>query len=89
MSTTLNIIDWGQTLDIADKPDEFREVNPILGEHPSKGRVNTYFALASLAKLGITHILPSKYRKWWLGFNIAVSGYCVGNNYHIGARVNF
>ena len=89
VSTTLAVMDWGQTLDIVDKPDQFYEVNPIIGKHPSRHRVNTYFALTSLAKIAITHILPSEQRKWWLGLNIAISGYFVKGNYRGGLRVNF
>ena len=89
VSTTLNIIDWGQTLDIADNHDKYYEINPIIGKHPSRGRVNTYFTLATLIKIGITHILPSKWRKWWLGANIMISGYLVNHNYQIGLRMGW
>ena len=88
-SLTLNVIDWGQTLDIAGNPDEYYETNPILGEHPSRAEVNRYFACFMGAQVLITHLLPSEYRKWWLGCNIMVSGYYVQNNYRIGLRVNF
>ena len=88
-STALHMIDWGQTLNIADEPDKYEEMNPIIGKHPSRSRVNTYFALSGLAKIAIAHIMPSEHRKWWLGFNIMISGYCVQNNYRIGVRMNF
>ena len=88
-SLTLNIIDWGQTLDIVDKPGEYYETNPILGDHPSRAEVNRYFAASMLSKILITHLLPSDWRKYWLGLNIGVSGYYVHNNYRIGLRVSF
>jgi hypothetical protein len=31
----LHFIDWRQTRTIAKNPDKYREMNPILGEHPS------------------------------------------------------
>jgi len=61
--SSLNIIDWGQTLDIADKPNEYYETNPILGKHPDRGEVNRYFASTMMLKVLITHLLPFEYRK--------------------------
>ena len=89
VATTLNVIDWGQTLDIAEKPNEYHEINPILGEHPSRAEVNRYMACSMTFRLLIAHMLPSKYRNYWLGASIMVSGYFVGRNYHIGLRANF
>jgi len=89
LSTSLQIIDWGQTLDIADKPDQYSEINPIVGEHPSRGRVNTYFAVSVLSNILIAHLLPSTWRKVWLGSRIAVSGYLINKSYGIGLRINF
>jgi len=89
VATSLKIIDWGQTLDIADKPDQYYETNPILGEHPSKGDVNKWFMGCIGIDLLITHIMPSKYRNYWLGLNILISGYYIENNYSIGLRMNY
>ncbi|MBW2178751.1 MAG: hypothetical protein JRG81_00015 [Deltaproteobacteria bacterium] len=87
--SSLNIVDWGQTLDIADRPDEYREINPILGDHPDRGDVNIYFASTMILKVLVTHLLPTEYREYWLGGNIALSGYFVHHNHRIGLRVNF
>ena len=89
LSTSLQIIDWGQTLDIADKPDRYWELNPIVGKHPSRGRVNTYFALSIVSNIVTSHFLPSDWRYAWLTSRIVISGYFVNNNYGIGLRVNF
>ena len=89
VATTLNVIDWGQTLDIAEKPDEYSEINPILGKHPSRAEVNRYMACSMTLRLLIAHVLPSKYRNYWLGASIMVTGYLVGHNYHLGLRANF
>ena len=89
VSSTLNIIDWGQTLDIVDKPDTYCEINPIVGKHPSRAEVNRYCACALIGKILVTYLLPSKYRKYWLGSNILISGYLVQNNYRIGLRINY
>ena len=89
VASTLKIIDWGQTLDIADKPDRYEETNPILGKHPSRAEVNRYFGYSVGTQLLITHLLPSEWRKFWLGGWIGVSGYYVNHNYGVGLRVNF
>ena len=89
VATTLNIIDWGQTLDIVDKPDQYCETNKYLGKHPSRRKVNKYFACSTGFQILVTHLMPSSWRKYWLGGNIMVSGYYVNHNYHIGLRVNF
>jgi len=57
----LQVVDWGQTRDIATRKCEppyisdydgseylYHETNPILGKHPSEEKVNTYFASSIL-----------------------------------------
>lgn len=53
-------IDWVQTRWIADHPG-FLELNPILGAHPSLGRVNAYFTVAIVALIAVTFALPWPY----------------------------
>ena len=80
--------DWAQTRQIARNPALFRELNPILGEHPSVGRVNTYF----LAAMTLNYLFAD-----WLGDNrefylgaIAVSeGVVVNRNASLGLKVRF
>jgi hypothetical protein len=57
-------LDWGETLNIAQNPERFHEMNPILGRHPSVTTVNLYFG-AVIATRGVTsYLLPrSKRRK--------------------------
>ena len=59
--------DWGQTRDIAAHPERFKEVNPILGPHPSTRRVDAYFAGAMLGTVGLTFVLPPQTRRLVLG----------------------
>jgi hypothetical protein len=95
----LYIIDWGQTLDIADRRDEgYYEINPIIGNHPTRGRVNAVFAAFAAGQVAGTFLLPTRYkiggyllnprRMWQLGF-ISVSAACAVNNYSIGLRAGF
>ncbi len=90
LSTGLQIIDWGTTLDAAGRYDEgYYELNPILGKYPSKGNVNTYFAISIASNILLSHFLSNDRRKWWLSGRIGISAYCVYNNYGIGLKINF
>lgn len=82
----LHIIDWGQTLDIARNPDKFYEMNPLLGKHPSIGKVNTYFIGTLIGHTAIAYILPSKYRRIWQIVWIGIEGKTVVNNFSIGVK---
>jgi hypothetical protein len=85
----LKTIDMGQTLDIAGQPDKYYEVNPVLGRQPSQSAVYAYFLTTSLLHIGVTHVLPAKYRPWFQGVTIGLSGACVIHNYSIGLQVRF
>jgi len=56
----LHVVDWGQTLWIADPKNGRTETNLILGEHPSRGEVNQYFLLSGIAHVAIANWLPTK-----------------------------
>ncbi len=83
---TLHLLDWGTTLDIAARPNEYREgINSfILGKHPSRDKVNLIMGLAIPLHIGIVHILPKSWRPWFQGITIGTTGACVGNNFAIG-----
>lgn len=85
----LHVVDWGQTLDIAARPDEYRELNPLIGTHPSRGDVNRYFAITALVHLGITRALPRRYRSAWQYVTIGVQAGNTWRNARIGLRLNF
>ena len=80
----LEIIDWRQTRYIANHPREYYEMNPILGEHPSPGRVNTYFATMIAANVAVTALLPPPYRAWWQYISIGTQGFVVIHNFDAG-----
>lgn len=86
---TLNLIDWKQTLIIANNPDHYKEINPIIGEHPSRGKVNTYMAVGAVSHLAMSYVLPKEYRVIFQYFTIGTSAYCVGNNISIGLQLGF
>lgn len=86
---TLTAIDWGQTRIIARNPDLWYERNPFLGEHPSVGRVDKYFAVTFLVTTGISIALPQKYRRWYLGSMIVYEAAFVFHNQQLGIRVDY
>ena len=79
-------MDWRQTVYIAHHPDKYYEMNRILGEHPSEASVNQYFLASVAVKLTVAHILPSKWRKIWLGAMIGSSTALVVHNNSIGIK---
>lgn len=85
----LHIVDWGQTRHIAKNPDQFYEINPILGRHPSVGEVDTYMITGAVIHTAVSVVLPQKYRSYWQYVTIGMSGYCVGNNINAGIKVDF
>lgn len=86
---TLHALDWGQTRYIARNPDLFYERNPILGDHPSVGRVNTYFALTAIAHYGVSQWLSPSNRRIWQTVSIGFAAGTVNANYNIGVRLDF
>ncbi len=86
--TTLLVVDWGQTINIARGPS-YHEINPILGLHPSEQSVHIYMGVALVGTLAISHVLPSKYRTWFMGSVIALELPYIYNNYQIGLKMQF
>lgn len=57
-AASLLVVDWAQTRHIAKNPDKWRELNPMLPDHPTLGQVNRHF-IQGLALWGLAaHFLP-------------------------------
>ena len=84
--TGLMVVDWQQTREIAEKPDQYWETNCILGKHPNTAKVDRYFVGAALFNFGAAWFLPAEYRDDWQWFCVGVSATLVGHNYRIGLR---
>lgn len=69
---------WGQ-----------REVNPVLGIHPSIHKVNAYFVVTGLAHVAISHLLSGSYRKWFQYVTIGVEAGVVRRNVSLGIKVDW
>ena len=85
----IHLIDWSQTLEIADNPSHYYETNPLMGKHPSRDMVNLYMGTSALLHPLITNALPSSCRPWWQWITISVSSTLVINNYSIGLHGRF
>ena len=85
----VDTVDWLQTRNIARNPDKFYETNSYLGQHPSVGKVNGYFATMMLVHVCIVTVLPSKYRATFQFTSIAYEASYVAGNYRLGISVKF
>lgn len=85
----IHIADWGNTLYIADHPEDYHEINPILGRHPSRSRVNNYFMITGLLHPAISYALPQPYRQYWQYATVGIEAGVVGWNLSIGIGFGF
>jgi len=109
----LEIIDWGQTRDIAtrkynppyisdydDSEYVYHEKNPLLGKHPSVGRINAHFISSILINYLVAKFdneknnekfksKPKKLHKYWNYFGITMETYMIRRNYNLGIKVKF
>lgn len=85
----INVIDYGQTMEISNNPDKWVEYNPILGEHPTNGEVNTYFIAGALLHVGIAYVIPKRWRPWFECITITSSSTCVVNNFSAGIKMRW
>lgn len=88
-AATAMAMDWRQTQVIAMNPGRWRELNPVLGEHPSIGQVNRHFLWNGLLMSGIAYCLPSTWRKGYLVAVTAVEVSFARHNYNLGIRFGF
>jgi hypothetical protein len=83
-------VDWAQTRTIAKNPQIWHETNRLLGEHPSVGKVNNYFAGSMLGHTLLMNALPPEWRKWaqygTLGLEAGVTG---RNKFNLGIGMTF
>lgn len=86
-ASALLAADWLQTRYIARHPDQFFEHNPLLGRHPSIGRVNTHFLGAFL--LGYTLTQWGYCNRSCYSVFIALEGANVARNFSIGIKFEF
>jgi hypothetical protein len=83
-------MDAGQTRGLARNGWQWlHEANPILGPHPSVGRVNVYTAVAGLTVLGVAALLPARVRPWYLCAAFVIEAVTVARNAQAGVAIRF
>jgi len=95
----LHIADWNQTREIARNPQQYWEVNPVLGKHPSIKRVDSYMAFSALAHIGISYAIaplcdaigasPRKCREGFQYLTLGGKASLVYHNNRIGLSWDF
>jgi len=81
------LIDWSQTRQAMRQG--WAERNPILGSHPSDGKLMVYNILAIGGNLGIGAALPSRWRTVWFSTIAAVEAFTIAGNASLGLHVGF
>lgn len=84
----LSLVDWGQTRHIARHPEKYRELNPLLGKHPSLGDVNRHRIVTTGLLMAAAHWLPEHrdlILKVWVGVQVANTA----RNFTVGLKVDF
>ena len=80
--------DWAQTRYIATSRG-YHETNPLLGSHPSVGRVNAYFATSIATTVGLALWMPKTPRLLFLGNMAALEMAVIMRNHSIGIQARF
>jgi hypothetical protein len=89
LSMALTVADWGQTRMIARNPQTYRELNPILGPHPSQSRVDAYMIGYLATQYLIAEYAPEPMKTLLLTYVLVVQAKAVGNNRSIGLQIRF
>lgn len=88
ISTTLWMVDWLQTKEIAANP-AFTDQNVILGEKPSQSEVDGYFLVGIGLNVLITSALPEDMRDDFQYLFILAEIVAIAHNNAIGVRIKF
>ena len=86
-TTGLIVVDWSQTVHFHEYPNK-GELNPLLGKHPSEGRVNLLLSLATLTNLGGLRLPPVSRRCWYVAVLVGET-WAVAHNARLGWRIGF
>lgn len=85
---TFTLMDWAQTRHIARHPDRWRELNPLLPQHPTLGQVNRHFIRSIAAGAALVYFLP-EYRLPILKTITVVQFGVTARNAYLGIRMEF
>ena len=93
---SLLLVDMSQTLYISSH-NEYRELNPVLGEHPSKDKVYAYFLGTIVVHTAVSYLIekvpgienPKQWRRAWQGSFIVIESGVVSRNLTIGIGFSY
>jgi len=86
--TALFVADWAQTKYLITRNGR-HEKNIFLGEHPSAGQVNAYFAASAVGHAAISAILPRDWRDGWQYVWIGIEFGATVRNHRMGIKMDF
>jgi len=88
-AAAFTVTDWATTRDLSRRYNEgYYENNPILGKHPSTGRVDLYFVTAGLIGYTIADNLD-QHRTTFLQMWTGVSIFYTNRNLNLGLKMKF
>ena len=88
-AVAFTVTDWATTRDLSRRYNEgYYENNPMLGKHPSTGRVDLYFLTAGFVGYTIADNLDQN-RKTFLQMWTGVSIFYTNRNLNIGLKMKF
>jgi len=87
--TALLVADWAQTRYIVKHPETHQEANPLMGEHPSLGKVNNLSVLSIVGHYAIARALPREWRHAWQYVFIGVELDATTYNARAGVKMEF
>lgn len=85
----LHAVDYSQTRYAMERPDEFKELNSLLGEHPSEGRLNLLTLVTGVGHVLITDYAGKKYRSLFQNITLGFKVGTVANNFYVGAKIEW
>jgi len=93
IATVVSLYDCLQTIEIANNPNKWYEINPKLGDHPSEFDVKQYFAVCTAINLCTWYALDNLgYHNAAKYLELGIIGFeaiLIGNNLSIGLRGSF
>lgn len=89
----IHLLDWGTTLDIADRPSQYYEASPItawlIGKHPNRKDVHTFMLGSLMLTLVACALIGPLWANKLILVRVITSGIAVVNNFKIGLRLAF
>ena len=79
----------GKSIIVNGEEMHYYEKNPIMGEYPSRGKINRFFFASHAFNTGMVLILPKKIGWGWaIGVTVIETGY-IRRNRAIGLQIKF